>query len=142
MITLLGSILGLIGSYIPELFKVFQDKRDKSHELEMIEKQALIQKDQAAIVGDYNFDIEALKATSEASHTGIKSLDVLNGSVRPVLAYSFFFLYAALKTFVALKIPSGADWSFIYNSLWLDEDRAIFATIISFFFGNRALSKK
>jgi hypothetical protein len=64
---------------------------------------------------------------------GIRWVDALNGTVRPVIAYSFFILYALVK---GMQFSAGLPWL-----LWTEEDQAIFAGIISFYFGQRAMSK-
>jgi hypothetical protein len=71
--------------------------------------------------------------------TGIHWLDALNGTVRPLLAYAFFALYALTKLLQFSLIDDTIPAS-IYI-LWQDEDRAIFVGIISFYFGQRAMAK-
>ena len=39
MLTLLGSFLGLLGSFVPEFLKHFRDQSDKKHELEILDRQ-------------------------------------------------------------------------------------------------------
>jgi len=70
--------------------------------------------------------------TTTTSYTYTASL-ALNGTVRPVIAYSFFALYASVK---AIQFSANLPWL-----LWTAEDQAIFAGIISFYFGQRAMSK-
>ncbi len=52
---------------------------------------------------------------------------------RPVIAYSFFILYALVKV---MQFSADMPWL-----LWTAEDQAIFAGIISFYFGQRAMAK-
>ncbi len=78
-------------------------------------------------------DIAESRALYKTYNTGIKWVDVLNGTVRPVIAYSFFILYAVIK---AMQFSADLPWL-----LWTVEDQAIFAGIISFYFGQRAMSK-
>ena len=68
-------------------------------------------------------------------------MDALNGSVRPVLAYSFFFIYTYIKFLQYNLIIISIDINDVFHILWSLEDQAIFASIISFYFGQRALSK-
>ncbi len=44
MLTLLGSLLGLIGSAFPELIKLFRDTQDRKHELAVLDRQMEVQK--------------------------------------------------------------------------------------------------
>jgi hypothetical protein len=39
MLTLLGSLLGFISSAFPDLLKIWQDKQDRKHELQIIDRQ-------------------------------------------------------------------------------------------------------
>ncbi len=39
MLTLLGSLLGFISSAFPDLLKIWQDKQDRKHELEILDRQ-------------------------------------------------------------------------------------------------------
>lgn len=129
MITLLGSLIGFLSSIIPDVVKMFQDRQDKKHELEILKIQ--IQREQTA----FNQKLEAINVQADIAEskqlyatykTQIKWVDALNGTVRPVIAYSFFFLYAFLKIEFA-------------DNLWTEEDQAIFAGIISFYFGQRSM---
>jgi hypothetical protein len=134
MMTLLGSLLGFLGSLIPELLKLFQSGRDRAHELEILklqlEQQRLGSADRMEEIRTTNAAIEAV-ALYKTYATGIGWVDALNGTVRPVIAYAFFALYAALKV---IQPDPAMPWS--------EEDAALFAGIISFYFGQRALQKQ
>ena len=67
----------------------------------------------------------------------------LRGSVRPVLTYAFFILFATCKgvTLYAMVNTSGMDLSAGLLAIWDEETQAIFSAIIAFWFGNRAMSK-
>jgi len=148
MIALLGSLLGLFGSAVPELFKWFQDKRDKAFELQMLEAQA---KNAAAL---REYDAKMFSAQADASfytaeqdrlakqqmndRTGIRWVDATNAMVRPVIALGFLALYCIIKILVVwnLGIDAVIDRPWL---IWSDEDSGTFATVISFYFGSRAL---
>lgn len=136
MLTLLGSLLGFISSLIPDMLKQFQDRRDKSHEIEVMKLQM-----ENARVG-HKEKLESINISADifeslniykTYNVGIAWVDALNGTVRPVIAYSFFFLYALVKL---MQFNIGLNWQ-----LWMEEDQAIFAGVISFYFGSRAMSK-
>lgn len=80
-----------------------------------------------------NADIAESRALYQTYNTGIRWVDVLNCTVCPVIAYSFFLLYATVKL---MQFSAGLPWL-----LWTEEDQAIFAGIISFYFGQRAMAK-
>lgn len=144
MITLLASIAGFISSIIPEIFKLASDRHDKKHELEIMDRQILMSKkkinSRLEEVGCYA-DIEETKSLYSTFRSNIFSIDVLNASVRPVLAYSFFILYATVKYFQFQIITTISDLQIILHTIWTEDDQAIFAGIISFYFGQRALGK-
>ena len=144
MITLLASLAGFISSLIPEIVKYFNDKNDKNHELRILEYQVKLKKQKfennldEVEVSASNAQIQALYKTYK---TGVYWVDALNGSVRPVLAYSFFFIYTYIKFLQYNLIIISIDINDVFHILWSLEDQAIFSSIISFYFGQRALSK-
>jgi hypothetical protein len=145
MITLLASIAGFISSLIPEVVKFFKDKNDKKHELDILKMQIEITKQNiAGRLEEIKIfqDTAELKSLYATYNSGTKWVDALNGSVRPVLAYSFFALYSYLKYVqysAALKMQAGF---FVYpDILWTTDDQAVFAGIISFYFGQRTFNK-
>ncbi len=136
MITLLGSLVGFISAAFPDLLKLFRDHQDRKHELTIlrlqIEQQAQGHQQRLEEI-HVEADIAESKALYKTFYSGIKWVDALNGTVRPVIAYSFFILYAVIK---AMQFSADLPWL-----LWTAEDQAIFAGIISFYFGQRAMSK-
>lgn len=144
MIALLGSLLGFFGSMVPEIIKTFRDKSDKQHELAIMQLQ--LQSAQA----DRNIRLEEIRTTADTSEslalyktykTGVQWVDALNGTVRPVLTYSFFALYATVKYLQYIMIGTDAPMFQYIEIMWNAEDQAIFAGIISFYFGQRAMTK-
>lgn len=144
MITLFASLAGFISSLIPEILKYFLDKNDKKHELELLSYQMRLQKFISGgrleeIIATGN--MEEVKALYKTYKTGISWVDALNGSVRPVLAYSFFGLYTFIKFLQYQVIVKSLNISDVITVLWSIDDQAVFAGIISFYFGQRAVSK-
>ena len=145
MITLLASIAGFLTSIIPDIFKIFIDRNDKRHELEIMDRQIKMQQQN---ISQHLEEIRLSATSSEmkALYSTYKSgnflIDALNASVRPILAYSFFGLYAAVKYLQFKMLASLNDYALMISSLWSVDDQAIFAGIISFYFGQRALAKK
>lgn len=135
MVALLGSLIGFLGAVFPEIMKIWRDRMDKAHELAILDKQMDMQKaghlQQMEAIGAWA-DVAEMKEIRAGYTTQIRWVDALNGTVRPVLAYAFFLLYAYVKCQQAAHTP----WL-----LWEEDDRAIFAGIISFYFGQRAMQK-
>ncbi|MEK6733596.1 MAG: hypothetical protein AABY27_00610, partial [Pseudomonadota bacterium] len=134
MITLLASLVGFISSLIPEIMKYFIDRNDKKHELDILEQQIKSRKNS-------NFsqleEILALNSINESNalyktyKTGICWVDALNGTVRPILAYSFFGIYGFIKYLQYKVISASISINDIVNILWSIDDQAIFAGIIT-----------
>ena len=144
MITLFASIAGFITSLIPEILRFFKDRLDKSHELQLMDKQIRFSK----IAGSKSPEeiqmtrdvVEQLSLYSTYK-TGINWVDALNGSVRPVLAYSFFGMYAAIKIIQYKYIAKTALLVEYIDIIWSIDDQAIFASIVSFYFGQRPFAR-
>jgi len=144
MLSLIGSLLGFGGSIVPQILKFFQDKRDKDHELKVLQLQIQAQaQGHTQRLEEINAmaDIEESKALykfAEPKLSGVKWVDAviqfLTSSVRPIITYSFFALYAWVKIAQYLRIHD-------VTLIWTDEDMGIFAVIISFWFGTRAMQK-
>lgn len=143
MLTLIGSLLGFLASGFPEIMKIVQRRMDNSHELKMYQLQIEV----AKIQGDQKMgelvaegDIQSIIGAHQPQQlVGIKWIDGLNATVRPFITYAFFLLYAAIKAVVLYHSSSTlTDTIWIY---WSNEDQITFASIISFYFGRRAIDK-
>ena len=143
MVTLLAAISGFLSSIAPEILKFLKDNSDKKHELEILDKQvqySQIMSQQRLEEIYISRDIANSTALSNTYNTGITWVDAFNGTVRPLLAYSFFLLYAVLKYVQYQSLGGGITIENIYL-IWTTDDQTIFATIISFYFGQRSFSK-
>lgn len=141
-ISLIGSLLGFGASLAPQLMKYFQDGRDKAHELAVMNLQLEAQRQghfQKLEEINAMADIEESKALYQASEikmSGVKWLDALSGiynqSVRPTITYCFAGLYIWVKVSLMHK-------GFDIIQVWNETDMAIFCTILSYWFGQRAM---
>jgi len=147
MLALLGSLLGFAGSLLPDILATFRDKKDKAHELailrlqmEMAEKKRSNRLEEIRAAADAS---ESQYIYKFAAKSGSPAMDALSTSVRPVLSYAFFFLYASLKisTFLLLY-RSSHNFAVSAIQVWSEEDQAIFCAIISFWFGHRSFSRR
>ena len=141
MIAFLSSIIGFLSAGLPHLMAFYTARQDHAHELDMMRLQAELAKietqgkiEAAGLQSDASMYHDQIQLALETlKPTGIGFMDGLNASVRPVLAYAFFILYSAVKI---LQYRAGLPWT-----LWQEEDQAIFAGIISFYFGQRAFGR-
>lgn len=148
ILTLLASFTGFISSIIPQVLKLWQQKQDNKQELDIIDRQL----EQLKIKGNQRLEevqIQADIAQTESIYKHDSSLqgnnwvESLRASVRPIITYSFFLLFAIVKI------------SILYNSItihsqpiniaipliWDENTQILFAAIVSFWFGNRTISK-
>ena len=67
----------------------------------------------------------------------------LQASVRPVITYLFMLAFLAVKggMVYSLIFMQGVDWTSALGVTWDAETQALFAAIMSFWFGNRAMGK-
>ncbi|MBF0171659.1 MAG: hypothetical protein HQK87_11355 [Nitrospinae bacterium] len=89
-------------------------------------------------------DIEESKALYQTVQpTGVRWIDGLRGSVRPIITYAFFMLFVAVKGAALWSLAQHADLSIIeaLPKIWDEETSALFAAVMSFWFGQRALTK-
>ena len=144
MITLIGALLGFISSAFPDLLKIWRDAADRKHEMAILQMQMEQQRQgHTNRLEEINVqaDIEESRALYKTYHSGIQWVDALNGTVRPVLAYAFFLLYASVKWAQLAASLGSVTFIEALPLIWHVEDQAIFAGIISFYFGQRAMSK-
>lgn len=166
MFELLGVIVGGIFRLAPTVLDLFHKGQDNTHELAMLDKQielakvnsenkrqeiadqtaADISRDAAAASNAVDVEyakglLEALKGQS--SSTGVAWVDAFNASVRPALTY-----WWCIVTYTAAKIVYGVvafqthrPLSDFAGILLTDFDRQVVASIIGFWFVDRALRK-
>lgn len=145
---LLGSVLGFGGSVVPAITDHFKTKANNKFELQKMEKMAELR---AA-----GFDHEMKMFETQAAdneHARLIEHDIsinqgtgfiagLQKSVRPIITYCFFGLFAVIEVTLLMEaLEKGTDFSEAINILWDDDTKAIFAAIISFWFGSRAIDK-
>ena len=149
MLTLLGSLLGFISSTFPDLLKFWQDKQDRKHELQILDRQMEQMRlghnqrlDEIAINTDVSQSLALYKHDSQPS--GVTWVDGLRASVRPVITYGFFILFAWVKlsAVVLLMNQGGLSINEALIQIWDAETQALFAGILSFWFGSRSLAKR
>ena len=146
MLSLLGSLLGFGTSFLPKVMDYFQDRSDKKHELAVMEVQIRQQKElaiQKLEMVNVEADIREIEALQKSMQpTGVKWIDGLRGSVRPVITYSFFglFIFVEVSAYLSLT-ASGISGLDAVNAVWDKDTKALFAAVIAFWFGGRAIAR-
>ncbi len=159
MITaLIGPLVGLLGAFVPEFFKTSQDKRDKAHELAIMELQ-LKQQAQGAQQKLEEVQTVAIAqeavALQESYRAELPYSGRLAASVRPVVTYLFVFEYMAIKIALLCAVlgsmstlPWNAEasfWAALEKAIplvWGEADMGLFGGIVAFWFSGRAIAKK
>lgn len=157
MIAFLSALLGFASSMLPEFFKQAQDKRDKEHELALLERQAAIEATRASADLEKTIELalgaqatavqESYRAEVQANQGGWVA--AYSATVRPTITYAFFLLYALVKLsqFWLLMHPS-LPWqnaqtiAQALTAIWTEEDVALFSAVVAFWFGDRMIRKR
>ena len=148
MISLLGTLLGFGTSIVPEVLSNFKQQQANKQELAMLEAKATYAS-QLSELKVKELDAQAEIEETKGLYAHDRAIDAggfvnaLRGSVRPVLTYAFFTLFATIKgvTLYTMVTTEGMDLSAGMLAIWDEETQAIFSAIIAFWFGNRAMSK-
>lgn len=143
MLTLLGSLLGFLSSAFPKIFEFFQQKEDNKLKMQMLQSQLEAQK------AGQEFSLKIFHETKDFEeqrmllmHDIAMKDNKLSASVRPIITYLFFLIFAAVKvSTIWHAIVENKDFYAAMQLAWDEETQAIFAAIISFWFGSRAMQK-
>ena len=146
--SLLGTALGFGTSIIPEVLGYFKQGQQNKQDLAMLEAKAKYAS-QLPTLKIAELDAEADIAETKGIYEHDRSIDAgdfvnaLRGSVRPVLTYAFFLLFATIKgvTVYTMVMTDGMDLSAGLIAIWDPETSVIFSSIIAFWFGSRSMSK-
>tara|TARA_B100000953_G_scaffold63115_1_gene50344 strand:- start:173 stop:637 length:465 start_codon:yes stop_codon:yes gene_type:complete len=148
MLTILGSLLGFAGSAVPSIIDAFKEKEDQKSKVEMFKLQ-LEAKEKGV---DLDIKLMETKAAVEEQKSLIEHdialgkqggfINSLRAFVRPFITYVFFLTFIGVKiTLVWDTISKGGDLNATLAVIWDEQTEALFAAIISFWFGSRAMPK-
>ena len=147
MISLLGSLLGFGTSFAPKILDVVKNGQEHKQKLALMKMQ-MEMAEKGTVLKLKELDAEADISEAKSIYQHDKNMDggsFVNGlraSVRPVITYAFFLLFIAVEvSLLVAMLRDGTDLIQALPVLWNDEVMAIFAAILSFWFGNRAVSK-
>lgn len=153
MIALLGSILGFVGGFIPNILKYFQQKQDNAHEIAILKLQMEAQSQlHTERLEEINAEADiseskALYSAAKIEKTGVKWADALlavfNGTVRPMITYLFTGLYCTVKmaqVFSMVKV-SGTTFLDAVKYTYTETDMACLLLVLSYWFGQRMSTK-
>jgi hypothetical protein len=161
MMTLISTFLSFLAGGLPKILQVFQDRQDKKHELAILQmqkerelelaargfaaqarieeiktEQVQIQAAAEERVALYQHDMEIGKGASQWMIN-------LRASVRPVVTYIFVLELVAINIAgVWYAYDTGVPFAAAMAEVFSDDEMLILSSIIAFWFGTQAFSKK
>ena len=161
MMTLLSTFLSFLAGGLPKLLQVFQDRQDKRHELEILRLQKERELELAARGFQSQERIEEIKTEQVAMETATQErvalykhdaeigkgasqwIVNLRASVRPVVTYIFVLELVVLNvTGVWYAYTTGIPFSVAMDNVFGEDEMLILSSIIAFWFGTQAFSKR
>lgn len=161
MLTLISTALSFLMGGLPKLLDFFQDKSDKSHELELARMQTerelqMLERGYAAqarveeirteqiSIQSAEKEREALYAHDIAIGQGASQWVInLRASVRPMVTYLFVFLLIVVDiASIWWAWSTGAAFAESVTLIFDGDEMQILASIIAFWFGTQAFAKK
>jgi hypothetical protein len=152
MLTIISSIIGFVGGFVPDILKYFKQKQDNAHEIEVMKLQMDAQAQlhtQRLEEINANADIaesQALYKSAELKPSGVGWVDAIlyfwNGTVRPTVTYAFVGLYIATKVAQMYgMMKAQVPWDKALLFLWTEFDASALMLVLSYYFGARMASK-
>lgn len=167
MMTMISTVLSFLMGGVPKLFDMWQDSKDKQHELKLAQMQTEkemqmlergfvaqakveeIRTDQIQIDADTKRgeqDLQRHMALLQHDTESAKGADtwVINARamVRPGITYGMFLLLVFVDVFGFIyAFKTGVAFDTALNQLWDDDSQQVFASIIAFYFGGQAFKK-
>ena len=148
MLTVLGSLLGFAGSAVPSVIDYFKGKEETKQKTEELKLQLEAKKqgvelDLQTFAAKKDFEEQKMLLAHDTALGSQKGfINALRAFVRPFITYVFFLTFIGVKiTLVYQAIKNGSDLNATIAVIWDDQTEALFAAIISFWFGSRAMPK-
>lgn len=154
IMSVVGLVSGGIMRLAPEVLKFTDRAAERKHELAMQDKALEFERlrsgdrlEQISAIGSSLNTMEGIEALKEAIKgqgrpTGIRWVDALSATVRPVITYwvmAMFCVYKISIFFITYQHNS-FEMAIVLN--WSEADYAILCDILSFWFLGRVLEKK
>ena len=161
MLTLFTTLMSFLTGGAPKILDFFQNRQDNKHELEMARLQFTQQLElqkagfvaqteleeirydgiQTQVAGKervalYNHDVEIGKGAS----TWVINIRAI---VRPIITFGLFGLLVVVEGFgFYFAVRTGIDYQTAMASLWSSDMQTIWASIVAFWFGTQAFSRR
>ena len=161
MLSLVSSLLGFASAGLPKALDFFQNKSDQKHELALMamqrERELALAKEgfvAQARVEDIKSDQIAMQ-TQTQERLGMYKHDMkigegastwvinLRSSVRPVVTYIFVALLVVVDIAgICYAYSTGVAFAEAMEMVFSDDEMAMLAAILSFWFGSQAFNSK
>ena len=161
MMTMISTFLSFLAGGLPKILQVFQDRQDKKHELAILAMQKERELELAVKGFQAQAHIEEIMAEQIAMQTAAEErvalyqhdMEIgkgasqwminLRASVRPVVTYIFVLELVAINIAgVWYAYTTGIPFSIAMENVFGDDEMLILSSIIAFWFGTQAFSKK
>lgn len=157
MLTIISGLLGFLSSGLPKVLEFFQDRLDKKHELAILQMQAELHRDgiqlekdiaeiglEGAVVNAKIRETESLYDFSQSLSNGASRWVInLRASVQPVITYGLFCILLGVDIFAAwYAYYMSVDFNQAISKIWDSDTQAMWALIVSFWFGGRQFNKQ
>jgi hypothetical protein len=150
--TLIGGLFGGVLRLAPEVFKLFDKKNERDHELRMVQAEmefakirgeiAMRQVEAQMTMAEMDAMAQAFKEQSETAKNAGWFVSAISALVRPTVTYAFLALYAAVKIAAFLiAMDQNGNWKEVLVTMWGADDLAVFNMIISFWFVGRVYER-
>ena len=159
--TLFTTLISFLSGGLPKLLDFFQDKQDKKHELALAQVQVQAQMEMQKAGFQAQEHIEEIRTeqisiqaqTTERQALYAHDIEIGKGAsqwvinlramVRPTITYGLFFLLVAVDIAgVWYAWTTNVPFNVMIEAVWDDDTQIIWASVISFWFGTQAFSKK
>jgi hypothetical protein len=161
MFTLLTTLISFLAGGVPKLLDFFQDRSDKAHEMDMAKLQT--ERELQMLKEGYiaQAKVEEIKTeqiaiqSAEKEREAVYAHDIAIGQgaskwvinarafTRSFITYGMFILFAFVEIFGFMYAwRTGVDFSIALDQLWDNETQIIWASVVSFWFGTQAFSRK
>jgi len=161
MLSIISGILGFATSGLPSVLDYFKNKGDQKHEQAMarLEMERTTEMAKAGYASQERIEefrtdqvemetyaqerLALYKHDAEISQNASTWVINLRASVRPVITYLMLFVLLFVDVVGLIwAMKSGVDFATAMDIVFSNEEMAIFASIIGFWFGSRRWDKK
>lgn len=161
MFTIFTTLTSFLAGSLPRVLDFFQDRSDKKHEVELMKLNTERELELAKAGFDAQAKVEEIRTeqvfmeTQKDERVSMYEHDAkigdgaskwvvnLRASVRPIVTYLFVALLIIVDiTALFWAINSGVPFEIAVNLIFSDDEMVIVSSIIAFWFGTQAFSKR